>query len=453
MYSLEELVNYCKQTGYIFQASEIYGGLANTYDYGPLGSLLKQNIKNAWLKKFCFEPDNVFLDSSILLNNKVWEASGHLTSFSDPLIECSKCHTRYRVDKLLEEKGVFCDGLTLEELEASAKEHHISCPCCGAIDFLPIRKFNLMFKTFQGVVEDSSNQIYLRPETAQGIFINFKNVARTSRKRVPFGICQIGKSFRNEISPGNFIFRTREFEQMELEFFCKPNTELEHFATLLQQMQDFLVNLGIDKKNINLHEHPKEALSHYSNRTCDVVFNFPWGFDELWGIASRTDFDLKAHQQLSKEKLDYVDDIDNTRYVPYVVEPSLGVERFLLAILFNGLRNEVLEDGTSREVLDIHPFLAPFKCAIFPLMKKNHGDKAKELFDSLKTKYSCTYDEAGNIGKRYRRQDQIGTPICITVDDNTLNDNTVTIRSIKTMKQVTLNIKKLEAYIDKLVKF
>ena len=452
---MDELVNYCKQYGIIFQGSEIYGGLANTWDYGPVGVLIKNNVKNAWLKKFIQEDiNNVGLDSAILMNPKVWEASGHLSTFSDPLIDCKKCKTRHRADKLVEEDGVEdAGGMNHEELMKYIKEHNIVCPNCGVMDYTDIREFNLMFKTFQGVTEDSKSTIYLRPETAQGIFVDFLNVWRSMRLKIPFGIGQIGKSFRNEITPGNFIFRTREFEQMELEFFCKPGTELDWHKYYKEYCYNFLLSLGINKDNLRLRDHKKEELSHYSNATTDIEYNFPFGFGELWGIASRTDFDLSSHEKVSGESLEYLDPVTNQKYIPYVIEPSVGVDRLLLSILCDAYKKETLEDGSEREVLKIHPYLAPYKVTVLPLIKKKHNEKAIDIYKMLSKEFSVSYDEAGSIGKRYRRQDAIGTPFCLTVDDNTLENNTVTLRDRDTMEQVTLSLDEVIPYIEERIKF
>ena len=455
--TMEELVNYSKQYGFVFQGSEIYGGLANAWDFGPLGAELKNNIKKAWMKKFVEEDiNNVKLDSAILMNPKVWEASGHLSTFADPLIDCKECKTRYRADKLIEDfthGDITGDGMSNDELINYINEHKIVCPKCGKLNYTDIRQFNLMFKTFQGVTEDSKNTIYLRPETAQGIFTNFINVQRSMRLKLPFGIGQVGKSFRNEITPGNFIFRVREFEQMELEFFCKPGTELEWFNYYKNACFNFLFNLGIKKENLRLRDHAKEELCFYSNATTDIEYNFPFGFGELWGIASRTDYDLKQHEKFSGENLSYLDPDDNTRYIPYVIEPSLGVERLFLTVLCDAYTKEQLEDGEVREVLKIHPFLAPFKVTILPLIKKNHSDKAREIYKNISSYFMVNYDESGNIGKRYRRSDAIGTPFCVTIDDETLNNNTVTVRDRDTMKQVTINLDDLVNYINERIKF
>ncbi len=455
--TMEELVNYCKQYGFVFQGSEIYGGLSNTWDYGSLGRELKNNIKNAWWKKFIQENlYNYGLDSAILMNPEVWVASGHVASFADPLIDCKKCKARARADKLIEdftngtETG---DGWENEKLENFILENHIPCPKCGACEFTPIRKFNLLFETHQGVTEDAKSKVYLRGETAQGIFVNFLNVQRSMRAKVPFGIGQIGKSFRNEITPGNFIFRTREFEQMELEFFCKPNTDLEWFGYWKNYCLDFLKDLGLEKENLRYRDHAKEELSFYSKATTDIEFLFPMGWGELWGIADRTDYDLGVHMEHANCDLRYLDPETNEKYLPFVIEPSVGVDRLFLAVLSNAYHKELLENGEEREVLRIKPFLAPIKVTILPLIKKVHGEKAQELFANLCKEFSCSYDETGSIGKRYRRSDAIGTPFCITIDDDTLENNVVTLRDRDTMEQVKLNIKELKSYIEEKIKF
>lgn len=451
--SLEGLVGFLKEQGFVFQGSEIYGGLANSWDYGPLGVELKNNIKQAWWNKFVKQNKyNVGLDSSILMNREVWVASGHIGSFSDPLIDCKSCRARYRADKLVEDhsKGtVSGDGMSNEALLQYLMDNKVVCPSCGALNYTEIRQFNLMFKTHQGVIEDSKNEVYLRPETAQGIFVNFKNVQRTTRKKVPFGIGQIGKSFRNEITPGNFIFRTREFEQMELEFFCKPGTELDWFSYWRGYCMDFLKKIGVTPEKLRFRDHEQEELSFYSNATTDIEFEFPWGFGELWGIASRTNYDLNAHQSHSKANLEYLDPEDNSKYLPYVVEPSVGVERMLLSVLFSAYDEEISENGDKRVVLRLHPALAPYKVAILPLIKKNHSEKAQEIYDELIQHFNCVYDETANIGKRYRREDAIGTPYCITIDDNTITNGTVTIRNRDTMAQDTLRIEEIVEYVEK----
>ena len=456
---METIVNLCKARGYIYPGSEIYGGLANTWDYGPLGVELKNNVKTLWRKKFIQEKkDIVGLDAAILMNPETWVASGHLTSFSDPLIDCKECKTRHRADKLIEEwahenkQDIIADGWTDEQMVKFIEDNKIPCPNCGKTNFTNIRKFNLMFKTFQGVTEDSTATVYLRPETAQGIFVDFKNVLRTTRKKMPMGIAQIGKAFRNEITPGNFTFRTREFEQMELEFFCKPGTDLEWFKYWKEFCENWLLSLGMKKENIRLRDHSKEELVFYSKATTDIEFNFPFGWGELWGIADRTDYDLTQHMNHSKQDLSYLDPETNERYVPYVIEPSLGADRVTLAFLCNAYDVEDLGEGDSRVVLHLHPALAPYKVAILPLSKKL-GDKANEIFDKLSKSFSCDYDEAGSIGKRYRREDEIGTPYCLTVDFDTLEDNQVTIRDRDTMEQVRIPIDEVENYINEKIEF
>jgi len=447
--NMEDLVNYAKKYGFVFQGSEIYGGLANTWDYGPLGVELKNNIKKAWWKKFVQEGNiNVGLDSSILLNPKTWEASGHVGGFSDPLTDCKKCNTRHRADKLIEEhstEDIVADGWSNDEMMKYIVDNNVVCPNCGKLDYTDIRQFNMMFKTQQGVV--SGSDIYLRPETAQGIFLNFKNVQRATRRKVPFGIAQVGKSFRNEITPGNFIFRTREFEQMELEFFCKPGTEMEWFNYWKKASHNFLLSLGLKDENIRLRDHDKEQLSHYSNATTDIEYNFLWGFDELWGIASRTDFDLTQHQTHSGQSLLYLDPDTNQKYLPYVIEPSLGVERLFLAILSEAYTMEILENGEERLNLKIAPAIAPYKVTVLPLIKKYHKEKASEMVDYLSNIFTVSYDEAGNIGKRYRRQDAIGTPFCLTIDDGAVNENKFTLRDRDSMEQVTLSKEELIPYL------
>ena len=453
--TMEKIVNYCKQYGFVFQGSEIYGGLANTWDYGSLGVLLKNNIKNAWMKKFIQEDINcVGLDSAILMNPKTWEASGHIATFSDPLIDCKKCKTRHRADKLVEADGVEDDGgMNHEELMNYIKEHNVVCPNCGALDYTDIREFNLMFKTFQGVTEDAKSTVYLRPETAQGIFVDFLNVQRSMRLKVPFGIGQIGKSFRNEITPGNFIFRVREFEQMEMEFFCKPGDELNWHQYYKDYCYNFLLSLGIKKENLRLRDHSKEELSFYSNATTDIEYKFPFGFGELWGIASRTDYDLTQHQKVSGVSQAYLDPETNEKYIPYVIEPSVGVDRMFLTILCDAYDEEQLENNEVREVLHLHPYLAPYKVSVLPLAKKYHSEKALEVWKMLSSNFSCSYDEAGSIGKRYRRADASGTPWCLTVDNDTLEKGTVTLRDRDTMEQVTLKLDEVVDYINERIKF
>ena len=452
--TMEMLVNYCKQYGYIFQGSEIYGGLSNTWDYGSLGVELKNNVRKMWWKKFIQEnPYNYGLDSAILMNPEVWVASGHVASFADPLIDCKRCKTRHRADKLIEEftdGAETGDGWDAEKLENYIKDKHIICPNCGACDFTPIRQFNLLFETHQGVTEDTKSKVYLRGETAQGIFVNFLNVQRSMRAKVPFGIGQTGKSFRNEITPGNFTFRTREFEQMELEFFCKPGTDLEWFGYYKSFCLEFLKDLGINKDNLRYRDHEKEELSFYSKATTDIEYKYPMGWGELWGIADRTDYDLSVHQEHSKQDLRYLDPVTNEKYLPYVIEPSVGLDRLVLALLADAYKEEVLENET-RLVLKINPALAPLKVTILPLIKKHHSEKAMEIYGDLAKDFMCTYDEAGSIGKRYRRSDAVGTPLCVTVDDETLNNNTVTVRDRDTMEQITMDLKDLKAYIHERV--
>ena len=450
--TMDKIVAYCKGRGFVYAGSEIYGGLANSWDYGPLGVELKNNVKRAWWKRFVQEcPHNVGLDSAILMNPQVWVASGHVVNFNDPLIDCKSCKMRHRADTLVEEwakangETVKADGMSNDELFEFITGHGVTCPGCGKCDFTPIRKFNMMFKTFQGVTEDSQSEVYLRPETAQGIFVNFKNVQRTSRKKVPFGIAQIGKSFRNEITPGNFTFRTREFEQMELEFFCKPGTDLEWFAFWKDYCKKFLLDLGMRESSLRLRDHEKEELSHYSNATTDFEFLFPFGWGELWGVADRTDYDLKAHMKVSGKSLEYTDPNTGEKYVPYVIEPSLGVERMVLAILCNAYEEEET-DSETRIVLKLHHALAPYKVAVLPLQKKALGEKSEEIYRTLCKEFSCTYDEAGSIGKRYRRQDEIGTPYCVTVDFETLDNGTVTVRERDSMAQIRLPIERLVDY-------
>lgn len=453
--TMDKLVALAKNRGFVFPGSEIYGGLANTWDYGPLGVELKNNIKKAWWKKFITESEyNVGLDCAILMNPKVWEASGHIGGFSDPLMDCKACKSRHRADDLIEnwnaKKGITLNiaGWTNEQMEEYIRENKIPCPICGNSDFTGVRKFNLMFKTFQGVTEDTTSTVYLRPETAQGIFVNFKNVQRTTRAKVPFGIGQIGKSFRNEITPGNFIFRVREFEQMELEFFCKPGTDLEWFNYWKEHCKNWLYGLGIKEENLRLRDHDKEELCFYSRATTDFEFKFPFGWGELWGVADRTDYDLNCHQRVSGENMDYVDPVTNERYIPYVVEPSLGVERMFLAVLSNAYDEEEV-DGDTRVVLHLHHALAPYKVAVLPLQKKQLGDKATEIYRTLQKRFSCTYDESASIGKRYRRQDEIGTPFCVTVDFDTLDDDTVTVRERDSMAQIRMPVDKLVEYLEK----
>ena len=447
---MEKIMNLAKQYGFVYQGSEIYNGLANTWDYGPLGVELKNNIKKYWWNEFVHkEPNNVGLDSSILLNPMVWEASGHLGGFSDPLIDCKECHSRFRADKLIEESNedLIVDGWSDQQMLDYINEHNLVCPKCGSLNYTDIRDFNLMFKTFMGVVQDSSSEVYLRPETAQGIFINYKNIMRTTRKKLPIGVGQIGKSFRNEITPGNFIFRTREFEQMEMEVFCKPGEELEIFDYYMDKMVKFLENIGFSKDVYRIREHSKEELSHYSNKTSDIEFKFPFGWGELWGLASRTDFDLMAHQEKSKVDMSYLDPTTNERFVPYVVEPSVGCDRLFLAVLCNSYVEETLEDGETREVLRLPFNLAPIKACVLPLVKKLEGE-ALEVYNMLAQKYNVDFDTSGQIGKRYRRQDVIGTPFCITFDYDSLEDKCVTVRHRDTMQQERISIDDLYKYLE-----
>ena len=451
--SMEKIVTLAKGRGFVYAGSEIYGGLSNTWDYGPLGVEFKNNIKKAWWKKFVQEnPYNVGLDSAILMNPQVWVASGHVGGFSDPLMDCKSCKTRHRADKLIEDTGVNPAGWSDAQMSDYIKEHNIVCPECGECNFTDIRKFNLMFKTFQGVTEDAKNEIYLRPETAQGIFVNFANIQRTSRKKVPFGVCQIGKSFRNEITPGNFIFRTREFEQMELEFFCKPGTDLEWFAYWKETCKNWLLSLGMQEEHLKLRDHEKEELSHYSNATTDFEFLFPFGWGELWGIADRTDYDLNAHMKQSSKSLEYFDQESGEKYVPYVIEPSLGADRVLLAFLCDAYDEETDDKGETRVVLRLHPALAPFKAAVLPLSKKLAGP-AGEVYSRLAKEFMVDYDDAGSIGKRYRRQDEIGTPGCITYDFESQEDGCVTVRDRDTMAQERIPIDQLTDYIKARMEF
>lgn len=460
-YSMEKIIALAKSRGFVYPGSEIYGGLANTWDYGNLGVELKNNVKAAWWQKFIKEsPYNVGVDCAILMNPQTWIASGHLGSFSDPLMDCKECHERFRADKIIEdymhENGIVTEGSvdawSNEEMKKYIEEHEIACPTCGKHNFTDIRQFNLMFKTFQGVTEDAKNVVYLRPETAQGIFVNFKNVQRTSRKKVPFGIGQVGKSFRNEITPGNFTFRTREFEQMELEFFCKPGTDLEWFDYWRSYCINWLTSLGIREDQMRLRDHDKEELSFYSNATTDIEFLFPFGWGELWGIADRTDYDLNRHQEVSGQDLTYFDDETSERYIPYVIEPSLGADRVTLAFLCAAYDEEILEGGESRTVLRFHPALAPVKIGILPLSKKlNEG--ALKISEELSKYYNVEFDDRGNIGKRYRRQDEIGTPFCITYDFDSENDNAVTVRDRDSMEQVRIPIAELKSYFEDKFRF
>ena len=457
--SMEKIVSLCKSRGYVYPGSEIYGGLANTWDYGPLGVELKNNVKKAWMKKFVQESKyNVGLDAAILMNPQTWVASGHVGGFSDPLIDCKECKTRHRADKLIEEwaheqgKDMVADGMSDAEMIKFMDDNNINCPACGKHNFTDIRKFNLMFKTFQGVTEDAKAEIFLRPETAQGIFVNFKNVLRTTRRKMPMGIAQIGKSFRNEITPGNFTFRTREFEQMELEFFCKPGTDMEWFEYWKNYCKNWLLSLGMQEENMRMRDHSPEELSHYSKGTTDIEVKFPFGWGELWGIANRTDFDLTQHMNHSKEDMSYLDPETNERYVPYCIEPSLGADRVTLAFLCNSYYEEEVGEGDVRTVLKLHPALAPYKVAVLPLSKKL-SEKADEVYCELSKYFMCDYDEAGSIGKRYRREDEIGTPYCVTIDFDTLEDGCVTVRDRDTMEQIRIKIEDVKSYIEEKLVF
>lgn len=459
--TMDKLVSLCKNRGFIFPGSEIYGGLANSWDYGPLGVELKNNVKKAWWKKFVQEnPYNTGVDCAILMNPRVWKASGHLSGFSDPLMDCKNCKSRHRADDLVEKYAekhklnISVESMDSDGLQAFVSEHKIPCPVCGKSDFTPIRKFNLMFKTFQGVTEDTTNTIYLRPETAQGIFVNFENVQRSTRMRVPFGIGQVGKSFRNEITPGNFTFRLREFEQMELEFFCKPGTDLEWFGYWKDFCKNWLLSLGMNENHLHLRDHSPEELCFYSKATTDFEYDFAFGRGELWGIADRTDYDLSQHAKESGKPLDYTDPVTNERYVPYVIEPSLGADRVVLAFLTDAYDEEVVdkEKNDVRTVLHLHPALAPYKCAVLPL-QKGLADKADEIYAKMRKKFSATYDLTGSIGKRYRRQDEIGTPYCVTVDFQTAEDGTVTVRDRDTMEQIRVSVDEAIAYIEGKLEF
>ncbi len=452
--NFEEIANHLRTSGFVFQGSQIYGGLANTWDFGPLGVSLKRNIKDQWYKEFIDQhPLNVGMDAAILMNPAVWKASGHLDTFSDPLMDCRNCKTRHRADKLIEEvtnQEFDVSAMTTEDMEAYIKNEKIACPNCGSHDFTPIRHFNLMFKTFQGVTEDSSNIVYLRPETAQGIFVNFKNVMRSMRLKLPFGIGQIGKSFRNEITPGNMIFRTREFEQMELEFFCKPGEDLKWYQYWLDASFDFCVNLGVKAENLRIRDHSAEELSHYSVATADIEYQFPWGFDEIWGVADRTDFDLKQHQEHAKESFEVIDPETNERFIPYCVEPSVGVERLMLMVMIEAYDIETLDNDDTRIVMRFKPELAPFQVAVLPLSRKL-APEASEVYHKLLKTFRATYDETASIGKRYRRQDAIGTPYCVTFDFDSLEDQKVTVRHRDSMEQTRVDIDQLIDYLSKMI--
>lgn len=445
----DKIVTHLQTTGYVFQGSQIYGGLSNSWDYGPLGSELKQNLKNLWWKKFVHEsPTNVGIDAAILMNPKVWQATGHVSTFNDPLIDCKSCHSRYRADDLISEqyKDVDTNGMTIDDLNKFMSEHELKCPYCGKTNFTDIRQFNMMFKTHIGVTEDNKSEVYLRPETAQGVFVNFKNVQRATRRKLPLGIANMGKSFRNEITPGNFIFRVREFEQMELEFFCKPGTDLEWFKYWKDFSINFVQSLGIKSENLRFRDHEPEELAFYSKATTDIEYKFPFGWGEVWGIADRTDYDLKRHMEFSGESLEYLDPETHEKYVPYCIEPSLGLERLFLMVVCNSYDEETLENGEIRKIMHLPAFLAPYKAAILPLSKQLN-ESARKLFNDLIPYINVSYDETGSIGKRYRRNDEIGTPYCVTFDFDSLNDNCVTVRERDSMKQVRMKISDLKEYL------
>ena len=454
MENMEKMVNFCKTYGFIFQGSEIYGGLANTWDYGPLGSRLKNNVKDAWRKRFIQERNNSYeLDADILMHPRVWEASGHVDSFADPLIDCKECKTRHRADNLINDytNSSIGDAMSNEEMVNYIKENRVPCPKCGKSNFTDIRQFKLMFETYRGVIQDAKSIVYLRPENAQGEYVNFLNVQRSMRAKLPFSIGQIGKAFRNEITPGNFTFRTREFEQMEFQTFCKEGNDTELYEYFKEYGKKFYMDLGIPSEDLRFHDH--EKLAHYAKAACDIEYKFPFGWGEINGTHNRTNFDLTRHQQYSGKSMEYLDPETNEKFIPFIIESTYGLDRTVLALLFNAYHIDTLEDGTTREVLSIHPFLAPYKVAVFPLVKKFHSEKANEIYNKLSKTFMTTYDEAGNIGKRYRRQDVIGTPFCITVDDETINNNTVTIRDRDTMEQITLSVDEVEDYIAKRIKF
>ena len=453
--TMDKIVNVCKQYGFIFQGSEIYGGLANTWDYGPLGVELKNNIKKAWWKRFIEESPNSYgLDAAILMNPEVWVASGHVSSFSDPLIDCKKCKSRARADKLIEEftdGQETGDGWSNEKLEDFIKENKIKCPKCGASDFTNIRQFNLLFETHMGVTEDTKNKVYLRGETAQGIFVNFQNVQRTMRAKIPFGIGQIGKAFRNEITPGNFTFRTIEFEQMEYQTFCKKGEDSKLYEYFKDYGKKFFMYLGLSEDKLRFHDH--EKLAHYAKEACDIEYKFPFGWGEINGTHNRTDYDLSRHEEYSGVQQRYLDPVTNEKFIPYIIESTYGLDRTVLAVLFEHYHKEVLDNGEEREVLKLPTYLAPYKVAVLPLVKKYHSEKANEVYEKLSKNFMCTYDDTASIGKRYRRQDVIGTPFCITVDDETINNNTVTVRDRDTMKQEVINLDDLVSYIEDKVRF
>ena len=452
--TMEEMSNFCKQYGFIFQGSEIYGGLANTWDYGPLGSRLKNNVKDAWRKRFIQQRPNAYeLDADILMHPRVWEASGHVSSFSDPLIDCKECKTRHRVDNLINDytHSSIADAMSEEEMMSYIRDNKVPCPKCGKCNFTDLREFNLMFQTYRGVTNDSKNVVYLRPENAQGEYVNFLNVQRTMRSKLPFSIGQIGKAFRNEITPGNFTFRTIEFEQMEYQTFCKEGTDTDLYNYFKEYGKKFYMDLGIPESKLRFHDH--EKLAHYAKAACDIEYLFPFGWGEVNGTHNRTNFDLTRHQEYSGENMSYLDPETNEKYIPYIVESTYGLDRTVLALLFNSYNKETLEDGTTREVLKLHPFLAPYKVCVLPLIKKVHAEKANEIYNMLSEHFMTSYDETANIGKRYRRADVVGTPFCVTIDDETLNNDTVTIRDRDTMKQETIKISELVNYIEERIKF
>ena len=448
-FTMEKLVNFCKQYGFIFQGSEIYGGLANTWDYGPLGTRLKNNIKDAWRKRFIQERNNAYeVDADILMHPRVWEASGHVDSFADPLLDCKECKTRHRADNLINDfsNSSIGDAMTNEEMVKYINDNKVPCPKCGKTNFTDIRQFKLMFETYRGVTQDAKSVVYLRPENAQGEYVNFTNVQRSMRAKLPFSIGQIGKAFRNEITPGNFTFRTIEFEQMEYQTFCKEGMDEELYDYFKEYGKKFYMTLGLPEDKLRFHDH--EKLAHYAKSACDIEYLFPFGWGEINGTHNRTDFDLSRHQEYSGRSQEYLDPETNEKYIPYIIESTYGLDRTVLALLFDAYHEDTLEDGTTREVLSLHPYLAPYKVAVLPLVKKYHNEKAMEVYKMLSKYFMTTYDEAGNIGKRYRRQDVVGTPFCVTIDDNTLNENTVTIRNRDTMEQITLSLDEVKDYIE-----
>ncbi len=453
-FKMEDLVNYCKKYGFIFQGSEIYGGLANTWDYGPLGSRFKNNVKDAWRKRFIQERKNAYeLDADILMHPRVWEASGHVESFADPLVDCRECKTRHRADNLINDytHSSLGDKLSNEEMVQYLKDNKVPCPKCGKSNFTDIRQFKLMFETHRGVVQDSKSIVYLRPENAQGEYVNYLNVLRSMRCKLPFSIGQIGKAFRNEITPGNFTFRTIEFEQMEYQTFCKEGEDTKLYNYFKEYGKKFYMDLGIPEEKLRFHDH--EKLAHYAKEACDIEFKFPFGWGEINGTHNRTNFDLSRHQEYSKESMEYLDEETREKFIPYIIESTYGLDRTCLALLFNGYHKEKLENGEEREVMKLHPFLAPYKVVVLPLIKKYHAEKANEIYEMLSKHFMCDYDESGNIGKRYRRSDIIGTPFAITIDDNTLKDNTVTVRDRDTMEQITLNVDEVVKYVEDRIKF